>query len=127
MADSMCFHEKHEVENFRQDRFWNGFDLAGNAVGQHAHVWNPTRLMADRKVAHLKELKQRFSRWHNRRVGRKGPVWEDRHKSVQVEDSETALRTIAAYIDLNPVCAGLVTDPKDYRWGGLMAMQDLRG
>jgi REP element-mobilizing transposase RayT len=66
----------------------------------------------------MKELKQRFSRWHNRRVGRKGPVWEDRYKSVQVEDSETALRTIAAYIDLNPVRAGLVTDPKDYRWSG---------
>ena|GEM_PF-2989149 len=55
----------------------------------------------------MKELKQRFSRWHNRRVGRKGPVWEDRYKSVQVEDSETALRTIAAYIDLNPVREGL--------------------
>ena len=54
----------------------------------------------------MKELKQRFSRWHNRRVGRKGPVWEDRYKSVQVEDDETALRTIAAYIDLNPVRAG---------------------
>ena len=66
----------------------------------------------------MKELKQRFSRWHNRRVGRKGPVWEDRYKSVQVEDSETALRTIAAYIDLNPVRAGLVSDPKDYRWSG---------
>jgi len=66
----------------------------------------------------VKELKQRFSRWHNRRVGRKGPVWEDRYKSVQVEGSETALRTIAAYIDLNPVRAGMVEDPKDYRWSG---------
>jgi hypothetical protein len=66
----------------------------------------------------MKELKQRFSRWHNRRVGRKGTVWEDRYKSVQVEDDDTAMRTIAAYIDLNPVRAGLVQDPKDYRWSG---------
>jgi len=55
----------------------------------------------------MQELKQRFSRWHNRRVRRKGTVWEDRYKSVRVEDSETAVRTMAAYIDLNPVRAGL--------------------
>jgi REP element-mobilizing transposase RayT len=66
----------------------------------------------------MKELKQRFSRWHNRRARRKGTVWEDRYKSVQVEDNDTAMRTIAAYIDLNPVRAGLVEDPKDYRWSG---------
>ena len=34
-----------------------------------------------------------------------------------MEEGE-ALRTIAAYIDLNPVRAGLVDDPKDYRWCG---------
>ncbi len=34
-----------------------------------------------------------------------------------MEEGE-ALRTIAAYIDLNPVRAGLVNDPKDYRWCG---------
>ncbi len=41
----------------------------------------------------------------------------DRYKSVVVEDGE-ALRTMATYIDLNPVRAGLVKDPKDYRWCG---------
>ena len=33
----------------------------------------------------------------------------------------TALRTVAAYIDLNPVRAGLVEDPKDYRFCGYAA------
>ena len=41
----------------------------------------------------------------------------ERFKSVLVEDGE-ALRTMAAYIDLNPLRAGLVKDPKDYRWCG---------
>ena len=41
----------------------------------------------------------------------------DRFKSVLVENGE-ALQTMAAYIDLNPVRAGLVQDPKDYRWCG---------
>lgn len=45
-------------------------------------------------------------------------MWEDRYQSVQVEDDETAMRTIAAYIDINPVRAKIVEDPKDYRWSG---------
>jgi REP element-mobilizing transposase RayT len=65
----------------------------------------------------VKELKERFSRWFNKHHGRKGTLWMDRYKSVLVEDGE-ASRTMAAYIDLNPVRAGLVDDPKDYRWCG---------
>ena len=66
----------------------------------------------------LKELKQRYTRWHNRRHQRVGTLWENRFRSVLVEGDETALLTIAAYIDLNPVRAGIVRDPKDYRWCG---------
>ncbi len=66
----------------------------------------------------MRELKQRFAQWHNKRVRRKGPLFDDRFKSVLLEDDETVLLTMAAYIDLNPVRAGLVRDPKDYRWNG---------
>ena len=66
----------------------------------------------------LKELKQRYTRWHNRRHRRVGTLWENRFRSVLVEGDETALLTIAAYIDLNPVRAGIVGDPKDYHWSG---------
>ena len=65
----------------------------------------------------MKELKERFSRWFNKRHGRRGMLWQDRYRSVLVEDGD-ALRTMAAYIDLNPVRAGLIDDPKDYRWCG---------
>jgi REP element-mobilizing transposase RayT len=57
----------------------------------------------------------RFTRWFNRKHERSGTLWEERFKSVIVE-SGTAARTIAAYIDLNPVRAGMVSDPADYRW-----------
>jgi len=63
----------------------------------------------------MKGLLQRFTSWFNRMNGRKGTLWEDRFKSVIVEDG-TASRTMAAYIDLNPVRAGMVDDPADYRW-----------
>ncbi len=66
----------------------------------------------------VKEVKERFSRWYNKRHGRRGTLWMDRFKSVLVEGKGEALRTMAAYIDLNPLRAGLVKDPKDYRWCG---------
>ncbi len=65
----------------------------------------------------VKELKERFSRWYNKHHDRRGTLWMERFKSVLVEDGE-ALRTMAAYIDLNPLRAGMVKDPKDYRWCG---------
>jgi len=68
--------------------------------------------------AFVKELKQRFSRWYNRRHDRFGTLWAERFKSVLVEDQPSSVEAVAAYIDLNPVRAGLVEDPKDYRFCG---------
>jgi putative transposase len=77
----------------------------------YAQMWDLGRFM--------KVLKQRFSQWYNGRqpVRRTGTLWEGRYRSVVVESGE-ALRAMALYIDLNPVRAGLVEDPKDYRWCG---------
>ena len=63
----------------------------------------------------MKGLMQRFTQWFNRAHSRTGRLWEDRFKSVIVEDG-VAAKTMAAYIDLNPVRAGMVKDPADYRW-----------
>ena len=63
----------------------------------------------------MKTLLQRFTCWFNRTHDRTGTLWEQRYKSVIVE-SGGAARTMAAYIDLNPVRAGMVSDPAEYRW-----------
>lgn len=63
----------------------------------------------------MKSFTQRYTQWHNRIHLRKGRLWEDRFKSVIVEDG-VACKAIAAYIDLNPVRAGIVKDPAQYRW-----------
>ena len=65
----------------------------------------------------MRGVLQRFTRWFNRIHKRTGTLWEARFKSVIVE-SGTAAKMIAAYIDLNPVRAGMVEDPADYRWSG---------
>jgi putative transposase len=64
-----------------------------------------------------KELKGGYAQSYNRRHGRYGPVWAERFKSVLLEGGR-AVAAIAAYIDLNPVRAGLCRDPKDYRYCG---------
>jgi putative transposase len=66
----------------------------------------------------VKELKQRVSIFMNHRLGRVGTLWESRFRSVLVEGGAEALRAVAAYIDLNPVRAGMVARPEDYRWSG---------
>lgn len=67
---------------------------------------------------YMKSVKQRFSVWYNRSHQRYGTLWAERFKSVLVEGKGNPLQTMAAYIDLNPVRAGLVEDPKDYRFCG---------
>lgn len=66
----------------------------------------------------VKEIKQGFSRFYNKRHGRKGFFWSERFKSVIVDDGETLINCLA-YIDLNPVRAGIVTKPEEYRWCSL--------
>ena len=63
----------------------------------------------------MKGLKQRFTQWYNGKHGRRGTLWEGRFKSVLVENGYAA-RVMAAYIDLNPIRAGMVSKPEDYRW-----------
>jgi len=66
----------------------------------------------------VQELKQSFSRWYNKRYERYGYLWGDRFKGVIVSKGEAQL-ACSAYIDLNPVRAGLVQKPEDYRWCSL--------
>jgi hypothetical protein len=75
------------------------------------------KLMGD-VSAFMQLLKQRFSIWFNRRHARFGTLWAERFKSVLVDGDGQALRTMAAYIDLNCIRAALAADPKDYRFCG---------
>jgi len=93
------------------------FRAAGDAAGERAFLDRICATMWD-VSGYLQRLKQRFTQWFNRRQGRRGVLWEERFKSVLVEGVGDPLATMAAYIDLNPVRAGLVDDPKDYRWCG---------
>jgi putative transposase len=69
----------------------------------------------------IQDLKQRFSRWYNRKSGGGGHFWSDRFKSILLQ-SGRALLACSAYVDLNSVRAGLVERPENYRYCGLSQM-----
>jgi hypothetical protein len=66
----------------------------------------------------IREIKVGFARYYNRRHNRRGYFWGDRFKSVIVDKGETLVNCLA-YIDLNPLRAGLVERPEQYRWNSL--------
>ncbi|MBI1839372.1 MAG: transposase, partial [Verrucomicrobia bacterium] len=99
---------RQQLEALRQA----GHHAAAQALRERvlARMWNLS--------AFMKLLKQRFTQWFNLTHHRSGTLWEGRFKSVLVEGTGEILATVAAYIDLNCVRAGLAADPKDYRWSG---------
>ncbi len=66
----------------------------------------------------VREIKVGFARYYNRRHHRRGYFWGDRFKSVMVDKGETLINCLA-YIDLNPLRAGIAKRPEDYRWNSL--------
>ena len=63
----------------------------------------------------MQSVGRRYVRYINSIYQRTGTLWEGRFKSALV-DSERYLLTCMRYIELNPVRAGMVGKPGDYRW-----------
>ena len=72
----------------------------------------------DNLSEYMKGIKQTFSWWYNRNHNRRGYFWSDRFKSVLIQSGESLLNCLG-YIDLNPIRAGIVERPEDYRWCSL--------
>lgn len=51
----------------------------------------------------------------NKEYGRTGTLWEGRHKGSVISSAEYFL-ACSRYIELNPVRAGMVAHPRDYKW-----------
>lgn len=85
----------------------------------HVHLlMTPTCLG---QIAHvMQSLGRRYVRYINDRHHRTGTLWEGRYKACLV-DSDTYLLRCYRYIELNPVRAGMVGKPNDYRWSSFAA------
>jgi len=88
----------------------------------HAYVLMPdhVHLMVTPQAAGdvgriVQSLARRYVRWFNDRHGRTGALFEGRYRSTVV-DADPYLLACMRYIELNPVRAGLVNGPAEFRW-----------
>jgi len=68
----------------------------------------------------MKALGQRYVQYVNRVYKRSGTLWEGRYRSCPIQ-AEGYLFACQRYIELNPVRAGMVEHPADYRWSSYRA------
>ena len=74
----------------------------------------------DHAISQLMQyLGRLYVRYFNYTYSRSGSLFEDRFKSSLVQDDPYLLNCLR-YIELNPVRAGMVTDPGNYRWSSYM-------
>ena len=91
-------------------------------VALHAYVLmsNHFHLLATPQTAEglpqmMQAVGRRYVRYFNDTQKRSGTLWEGRYKSTVIQ-SDRYLLACMAYIDLNPVRAGLVAQAGDYPW-----------
>jgi putative transposase len=63
----------------------------------------------------MQAVGRRYVRHFNRRHGRTGTLWEGRYRASIIQDDRYLL-ACQRYVEMNPVRAGLVAEPRDYRW-----------
>ena len=109
-------HPEDEISNSDIIKRWQKY------YGDEAQV--PTDRMVEVKKrlcslgAYVKDIKQNFTRYYNKKHRRKGFFWGGRFKSMIVQEGST-LVNLLAYVDLNPIRAGIVKKPENYRWSSL--------
>jgi putative transposase len=80
----------------------------------HVHLLISTE-RPDTPGALMKALGQRYVQYVNRTYRRSGTLWEGRYRSCLTQE-ENYLLACQRYIELNPVRAGMVGHPAEYRW-----------
>jgi len=116
---SSCFFEEQDYLRYLHylGRFAARFPCSVHAyclMTNHVHLLI-TPHAADACAQLMKNLGQHYVQATNQRLGRTGTLWEGRFYSCLVP-SERYVLACYRYIELNPVRAGLVTAPAEYRW-----------
>ena len=92
----------------------------GIAVHAYVLMTNHFHLLATPEQADglplmMQAVGRSYVRYFNDAQHRSGTLWEGRYRSTLIQ-TDRYLLTCMAYLDLNPVRAGLVRQAKDYEW-----------
>ncbi|MCP5277430.1 MAG: transposase [Thiobacillus sp.] len=119
-----CFYADEDYRNY--------LDTLGECAKRtrcqiHAYVLmtNHVHLLLTSEEGHgagalMKALGQRYVQYVNRTYRRSGTLWEGRFRSCLTQQ-DSYLLTCMRYIELNPVRAGMVAHPGEYRWSSYRA------
>ncbi len=114
-------------DDYRSYLHWLGEALAKTECTLHAYVLMTNHvhlLLTPKKAARVPDLiisqGRRYVQYINRTYRRTGTLWDSRYKSSLVQ-ADTYLLTCMRYIELNPLRAGMATDPAHYRWSSYRA------
>ena len=88
-------------------------------MGNHYHLLVET---PDGNLAKgMRQLNGVYTQWSNRRHRRAGHLFQGRYKAILV-DKDAYLLELCRYVVLNPVRAGMVKTPRQWRWSSHRAM-----
>jgi len=68
----------------------------------------------------MKGINLSYAQYYKAKYKHIGHFWQDRYKSIIISKDEYLL-ACGSYVELNPVRAGIVKEPKDYRWSSYQA------
>lgn len=112
----------YEEDDYRAYLGWLREAAARYRCAIHAYVLMTNHvhlLVTPSDVESLSRMMQyvgrRYVPYINYHYGTSGTLWEGRYKASLVQE-EGYLLTCMRYIELNPVRAGMVAHPRDYRW-----------
>ena len=95
--------------------------VKGHSLTLYAYVLMPNHfhLLIDVSRAPLSKAMQsllyRYAHYYNRRYRKNGHLFQGRYKAILC-DRDSYLMELIRYLHLNPVRAGMVSDPARYRW-----------
>ncbi len=121
---AVCFYAEEDYQFYLHylKEFADKFGCAVHAyvlMTNHVHLLL-TPIAADSAALLMKHLGQRYVQYINRTYKRSGTLWEGRFRSCLTQSEEYVLACYR-YIELNPVRAGMVMKPQDYRWSSYHA------
>ncbi|MDP3974592.1 MAG: transposase [bacterium] len=86
--------------------------LAYCVMPDHYHLL--VKILLTRQLPkYISDVQNSFSRFFNGKFNRKGPLWQSRYRSVEIETNEQLLH-VSRYIHLNPTTSSLVRKPEDW-------------
>jgi REP element-mobilizing transposase RayT len=94
-------------------------------MSNHVHLLLREQIEGDISII-MKRVLTHYAGWFNRKYCRSGALIANRYKSACVEE-DVYLLAILRYIHQNPVKAGLISNPADYRWSSFREYIDACG